>query len=70
MPRIARIVIKDEPAVYHVMSRTALDGLVRMHPDDEYSDDEIRERFQLYYGEKDPDEELDILISILSVPGW
>jgi putative transposase len=98
MPRIARIVIKDEPAVYHVMSRTALDGFVlgdvekeylvelikklskvyfaevlgfclmgnhfhllaRMHQDEDYSDDEIRERFTLYYGEKDPDEELDI----------
>ena len=96
MPRIARIVIKDEPAVYHVMSRTALDGfvlgdvekeylaelikklskvyfpevlgfclmgnhfhlLVRMHPDEEYSNDETRERFQLHYGEKAPNEEL------------
>lgn len=26
MPRTARILIPDEPAVYHVMSRTALDG--------------------------------------------
>jgi hypothetical protein len=26
MPRTARIVIPDEQAVYHVMSRTALDG--------------------------------------------
>ena len=26
MPRIARMVIEGEPAVYHVMSRTALDG--------------------------------------------
>jgi putative transposase len=98
MPRIARIVIKDEPAVYHVMSRTALDGyvlgdvekehlvelikrlsqvyfaevlgfcimgnhfhlLVRMHQDEKYSDEEIRERFKLYYGRKDPDEELNI----------
>ena len=24
MPRIARLVVKGEPAVYHVMSRTAL----------------------------------------------
>jgi putative transposase len=98
VPRIARIVIKDEPAVYHVMSRTALDGyvlgdvekehlvelikrlsqvyfaevlgfcimgnhfhlLVRMHQDEKYSDEEIRERFKLYYGRKDPDEELNI----------
>ncbi len=28
MPRIARMIIKDEPAVYHIISRTALDGLV------------------------------------------
>ncbi len=27
MPRIARILIDDRPSVYHVMSRTALDGL-------------------------------------------
>jgi hypothetical protein len=26
MPRTARMVIPDEQAVYHVMSRTALDG--------------------------------------------
>ncbi len=28
MPRIARIVVKGESAVYHVMSRTALEGFV------------------------------------------
>ncbi|SPD75026.1 conserved hypothetical protein [uncultured Desulfobacterium sp.] len=28
MPRIARMVVKGEPAVYHVRSRTALDGYV------------------------------------------
>ena len=88
MPRIARLVVKGEPAVYHVVSRTALDGfvlgdvekdhllklirrlsavyfsevlgfcvmgnhlhlLVRMHPGDEYTDEEIRKRFVLYYG--------------------
>jgi hypothetical protein len=26
MPRMPRIVVKDESAVYHVMSRVALDG--------------------------------------------
>jgi len=89
MPRIARMLIKGEPAVYHVMTRTALDGYVlgdtekeylfglikklstiyfvellgycvmsnhfhllpRMHQGDNYSDEEIRRRFQLYYGE-------------------
>ncbi len=28
MPRIARLIVKGEPTVYHVMSRTALDGFV------------------------------------------
>ena len=28
MPRIARMIIKGEPAVYRVISRTALDGYV------------------------------------------
>ena len=28
MPRIARLKVKGEPAVYHVMSRTALEGFV------------------------------------------
>ena len=28
MPRIARIKVKGEPTVYHVMSITALDGFV------------------------------------------
>jgi REP element-mobilizing transposase RayT len=89
MPRIARMVIKGEPAVYHVVSRTALDGyvlgdvekeylfglikrlssvyfaeilgfclmdnhfhlLVRMHIGEGYSDEEIKKRFRLYYGD-------------------
>ena len=89
MPRIARMIIKDEPAVYHIISRTALDGLVigdveneflaalirrlssvyfaevlgfclmgthfhllvRMHPGTEFTDDEIKRRFRLYYGD-------------------
>ena len=89
MPRIARMIIKDEPAVYHIISRTALDGLVigdveneflaalirrlssvyfaevlgfclmgthfhllvRMHPGTEFTDNEIKRRFKLYYGD-------------------
>ena len=89
MPRIARMIIKDEPAVYHIISRTALDGLVigdveneflatlirrlssvyfaevlgfclmgthfhllvRMSPGTEFTDDEIKRRFKLYYGD-------------------
>ena len=89
MPRIARMKVKGEPAVYHVISRTALDGfvlgdvekdhlvniirhlsaiyfaevlgfcamgnhlhlLVRMHPGDAFSDEDIKKRFKLYYGD-------------------
>lgn len=89
MPRIARLKLKGEPGVYHVISRTALDGfvlgdvekeylvnlikmlssvyfaevlgfsimgnhfhlLVRMHPGDDVSDEEIRARLKVYYGE-------------------
>jgi len=91
MPRIARIKVKGEPTVYHVMSRTALDGfvigdvekdyllgltkrlcrlyfaeiigfclmgnhfhlLVRMHPGGNYSDADIREKYNAFLG---PDE--------------
>lgn len=28
MPRIARMLVKDQEAVYHIISRTALDGFV------------------------------------------
>ncbi len=90
MPRKARMLIEGEPAVYHVMSRTALDGfvigdaekdyllqlikhlssvyfaeiltfcimgnhfhiVVRMHPGTGYSDEQIKERFIRYYGDK------------------
>ena len=83
------MIIKNEPAVYHIISRTALDGLVigdveneflaalirrlssvyfaevlgfclmgthfhllvRMHPGTEFTDDEIKQRFKLYYGD-------------------
>ena len=89
MARIARMIVKGEPVVYHVMSRTALDGYVlgdvekeylfqvikklssvyfaevlglclmsnhwhlavRVHPGKSYSDEEIKRRFQLYYGQ-------------------
>ena len=89
MPRTSRMIIADEKAVYHVMSRTALDGfplkdvekdfmldlikrfsslyfteilgfclmgnhfhlLVKMIPEDRFTDEEIRKRFETYYGE-------------------
>ncbi|BBO81281.1 hypothetical protein DSCO28_18470 [Desulfosarcina ovata subsp. sediminis] len=90
MPRLARMIVNGEQAIYHVMSRTVLDGfvlgdiekeyilkllkqysavyftevlgfcimgnhfhlLVKMIPDDEYSDDEIIKRYQGYYGKE------------------
>lgn len=89
MPRTSRMIIPEEKTVYHVISRTALDGLpfgdlekekfvkilkkfsqiyfadvlgfcvmsnhfhllVRMHPGDKYSDDEIRERYIKFHGD-------------------
>jgi len=88
MPRIARMIVKGEAAVYHVMSRTVLDGfvigdvekeyllklikhlssvyftevlgfclmgnhfhiLVKMIPGKEYSDDDVKARYERYYG--------------------
>jgi REP element-mobilizing transposase RayT len=90
MPRIPRLLIQGEPAVYHVISRTALSGfpmgdiekdyfvgllqklgsvyfvetlgysvmgnhihgIFRMHTGEKITDDEIRERFNIYYGPK------------------
>jgi putative transposase len=87
MPRIGRIVVKGEQAIYHVMSRTALDGyplgdleketlvnlikkksrlyfthiigfcvmgnhfhvLVRMLPESDFSNADIKSRYLLYY---------------------
>jgi REP element-mobilizing transposase RayT len=94
------MVVKGEPAVYHVVSRTALDGyvlgdvekdfllklmkrlsgvyfaevlgfclmgnhfhiLVKMHPGKGYSDEEIRGRFKLYYGDENRGELQDTQI--------
>ena len=88
MPRIARMVIEGEQAVYHVMSRTALEGfpfgeaekdafvniirkfswlyfvevlgfcmmgnhfhlLVKMLPESDFSDAQIRKRYHRFYG--------------------
>ncbi len=87
MPRKSRMIVDGEPAVYHVMSRTALDGfvlgdheknyflrhikhlssvyfaeilglyimgnhfhiVVRIHVGEDYSDEEISERYGIYY---------------------
>ena len=61
MPRTSRMIIGDQKAVYHVMSRTALDGfplkdvekdfmldLIRCY----FSDDEILKRYVDFYGDE------------------
>jgi len=88
MPRLARMIVNGEATVYHVMSRTVLEGfvlgdiekeymlkllkhlssvyftevmgfclmgnhfhlLVKLIPEQEYSDDELKERYARYYG--------------------
>ena len=90
MPRTTRLIINDETAVYHVMSRTALDGfplgdrekdfmldlirryaalyfveilgfclmgnhfhlLVRVFPEHNYTDEDIKRRYEAFYGEE------------------
>src|SRR5210317_61196 len=89
MPRTSRMIIDGEKAVYHVMSRTALDGfplkdvekdfmldlikrfsalyfteilgfclmgnhfhlLVKMIPEDRFTDEEIQNRVEAFYGD-------------------
>jgi REP element-mobilizing transposase RayT len=89
VPRTSRMIITDEKAVYHVMSRTALDGfplkdvekdfllelikklsslyfaeilgfcimgnhfhlLIKMFPENRFTDKEIQKRFETFYGE-------------------
>ena len=51
MPRIARIKVKGEPTVYHVMSRTALDGFVLGDVEKDFMLDLIRRLNRLYFAE-------------------
>jgi len=51
MPRIARMVIKDEAAVYHVISRVALDGYVLGDVEKEYLVKLIQHLSQVYFTE-------------------
>jgi len=51
MPRIARIKVKGEPAVYHVMSRTALDGFVMEDVEKDFLLNLIRRLSRLYFAE-------------------
>ncbi len=101
MPRIARMIVKGEPAIYHLVSRTVLDGfvigdvekdyllklikqlneiyftevfgfclmgnhfhiLVKIIPGKEYSDEDIKSRYERYYGtdEQPEDDQIPLL---------
>jgi len=51
MPRIARLIVKDEPAVYHVMSRTALDGYVVGNVEKQYMLELIKKLSKVFFTE-------------------
>lgn len=51
MARIPRLVVTGEPAVYHVMSRTALDGFVLGDVEKDFLCDLIRKLSSVYFTE-------------------
>ena len=51
MPRIARLKVKGEPAVYHVISRTALDGFVLGDLEKDFLFDLIKRLSRIYFAE-------------------
>ncbi len=51
MPRIARLIVKGEPTVYHVMSRTALDGFVLGDIEKEYFLNLLKRLSKVYFSE-------------------
>ncbi len=51
MPRIARLIVKEEKAVYHVMSRTALEGYVIGDVEKDFLLNLIRRLGNVYFSE-------------------
>jgi hypothetical protein len=51
MPRTTRLIINDETAVYHVMSRTALDGFPLGDIEKDFMLNQIRRYSKLYFVE-------------------
>ena len=51
MPRMPRLLVKGEPAIYHVMSRTALDGFVLQDMEKEYLLYLIKHLSTVYFSE-------------------
>ena len=51
MPRIARLIVKGEPAVYHIISRTALDGFVMKDIEKDHLLNLIKRLSRVYFAE-------------------
>ena len=51
MPRIARLIVKEEEAVYHIMSRTALDGYVMGDVEKDFLFNLIKKLSRIYFAE-------------------
>jgi len=51
MPRIARLIVKKEEAVYHIMSRTALDGYVMGDVEKDFLLNLIKRLSKVYFAE-------------------
>ncbi len=51
MPRIGRLLVKGEEAVYHIISRTALNGFVLGDVEKEYLLELIRHLSSVYFTE-------------------
>ncbi|MBW2050346.1 MAG: hypothetical protein JRJ09_17720 [Deltaproteobacteria bacterium] len=51
MPRIARLIVKEEEAVYPVMSRTALDGYVMGDVEKGFLLELIKKLSRVYFAE-------------------
>ena len=51
MPRIARLKVSGEPTVYHVMSRTALDGFVLGNVEKDFLLKLMKRLSELYFAE-------------------
>ena len=51
MPRTSRLIISDEKAIYHVMSRTALDGFPLKDVEKDFMLDLIKRFSSLYFVE-------------------
>jgi len=51
MPRIARLIVKEEEVVYHIMSRTALDGYVMGDVEKDFLLHLIKKLSRVYFAE-------------------